>query len=70
MTFYFLFFWFLGVCRLSTSVKGIHREGNNLFFENNVLNQIHFICGGGVQLFWSAFDMPMTVVPLKAALGL
>ena len=29
---------------------------------------IHFIWG--VQLFWAAFDMPMTVVPLKDALGL
>ena len=25
---------------------------------------------GGVQLFWAAFDMPVTVVPLKVALGL
>ena len=25
---------------------------------------------GGVQLFWAAFDIPMTVVPLKVALGL
>ena len=24
----------------------------------------------GVQLFWAAFDLPMTVVPLKVALGL
>ena len=23
----------------------------------------------GVQLFWAAFDMPVTVVPLKVALG-
>ena len=28
-----------------------------------------FTLGGGVQLFWTAFDMPMTVVPLKVALG-
>ena len=28
-----------------------------------------FTLGGVVQLFWAAFDMPMTVVPLKVALG-
>ena len=28
-----------------------------------------FTLGWGVQLFWAAFDMPMTVVPLKVALG-
>ena len=25
---------------------------------------------GWVQLFWAAFDMPITMVPLKFALGL
>ena len=29
-----------------------------------------FTLGGGDQLFWAAFDMPVTVVPLKVALGL
>ena len=28
-----------------------------------------FTLGGAVQLFWSAFDMPVTGVPLKVALG-
>ena len=28
-----------------------------------------FTLGGGVQLFWAAFDMPVAVVPLKVALG-
>ena len=28
-----------------------------------------FTLGGWVQLFWTAFDMPMTVVPLEVALG-
>ena len=28
-----------------------------------------FTLDGGFQLFWAAFDMPMTVVPLKVALG-
>ena len=29
-----------------------------------------FTLDGWVQLFWAVFDMPMTVVPLKVALGL
>ena len=29
-----------------------------------------FTLDGWVQLFWAAFDMPMTVVKLKVALGL
>ena len=29
-----------------------------------------FTLDRGVQLFWAAFDMPMTVLPLKVALGL
>ena len=29
-----------------------------------------FTLEGGFQLFWAAFDLPMTVVPLKVALGL
>ena len=28
-----------------------------------------FTLGGAVQLFWAAFDMPVTGVPLKVALG-
>ena len=28
-----------------------------------------FTLDGVVQLFWAAFDMPMTGVPLKVALG-
>ena len=28
-----------------------------------------FTLGGRVQLFWTAFDMPMTGVPLEVALG-
>ena len=34
-----------------------------------VANSI-FTLDGGFQLFWAAFDLPMTVVPLKVALGL
>ena len=29
-----------------------------------------FTLGGGVQLFREAFDIPVTVVPLKVGLGL
>ena len=29
-----------------------------------------FTLYGGFPLFWAAFDLPMTVVPLKVALGL
>ena len=28
-----------------------------------------FTSGGWVQLFWTAFDMPVTVEPLKVELG-
>ena len=28
-----------------------------------------FTLDGGIQLFWAAFDMPVTGVPLKVALG-
>ena len=56
------------------SVKEIHWEGNNLFFENHFFKQMAvdhsiFTLDGGVQLFWAAFVMPVTVVPLKVALG-
>ena len=29
-----------------------------------------FTLDGGFQWFWATFDLPMTVVPLKVALGL
>ena len=29
-----------------------------------------FTLDGGFELFWAAFDLSMTVVPLKVALGL
>ena len=56
------------------SVKGIHREGINLFFENNLFltngcNLLNIQFRWGIQLFWVAFDMHVTVVPLKVALG-
>ena len=52
-------------------MKGLHPEGNNSFFKQMaVACSIFTLGGGGVQLFWAAFDMPVTVVPLKVALGL
>ena len=29
-----------------------------------------FTLDRGIQLFWAALDLPMTVVPLKVAIGL
>ena len=52
---------------------GIHPEDNNLFkkfFKQMAVARSIFTLDGVVQLFWAAFDMPMTVVPLKVALGL
>ena len=51
---------------------GIHPEGNNLFL--NFFKEMGVACSvftldGVVQLFWVAFDMAMTGVPLKVALG-
>ena len=59
----------------SMSAKGLYPEGNNLFFEEKkffkqmAVARSIFTLGGAVQLFWAAFDMPMTGVPLKVALG-
>ena len=42
----------------------------NIFFRKMApADPIFTLDGGGVQLFWAAFDMPMTGVPLKVALG-
>ena len=48
-------------------MKGIQPDGNNLFL--NFLKTNGCSLDGGVQLFWVSFDMPVTVVPLKVALG-
>ena len=57
------------------SVKGIHWEGNNSFFENNSFKQMAvarsiFTLDGGVQLIWAAFGPTLAVIPLKVTLGL
>ena len=41
-----------------------------LFSKTVLAEPIFTLGGGGVQLFWAAFDMPVTVVPLKVALEL
>ena len=60
--------------RLSVSAKGLHLEGNNLFFGFFFFKQMAvarsiFTLDGGFQLFCAAFDMPITGVALKVALG-
>ena len=53
-------------------VKGLNPEGNNLFqfvFKQMAVARSIFTLGGRVQLFWTAFDMPVTGVPLEVALG-
>ena len=42
----------------------------NIFFRKTALADPIFILDDGFQLFWEAFDMLMTVSPLKVALGL
>ena len=39
------------------------------FFKQIAVAHSIFTLGGGVQLFWAAFDMPMTGIPLTVALG-
>ena len=56
-------------------MKGIYWEGNNLFFEDFFFKQMAvghsiFTLDGEFQLYWAAFDLPMSVVPLKVSLGL
>ena len=41
-----------------------------IFFKKMAVARSVFTLDGVVQVFWAAFDMPMTVVPLKVALGL
>ena len=40
-----------------------------LFFKQMAVAHSIFTLDGGFQLFWAAFDLLMTVVPLKVALG-
>ena len=42
----------------------------NIFFRKTALADPIFTLDGGFKLFWAAFDIPVTVVPLKVALGL
>ena len=49
-------------------MKGLHPEGNNSFFLTNGCSSLNIHFRWGVQLFWAAIDMPVTVVPLKVAI--
>ena len=40
-----------------------------IFFKQMAVARSIFTLDGWVQLFWAAFDMPVTVVPLKVELG-
>ena len=42
---------------------------NIVFFKQMAVACSIFTLGGWVQLFWTAFDMPVTGVPLEVALG-
>ena len=59
----------------SVSAKGLHPDSNNLFFGNfccckqMAVARSIFTLGGGFQLFCAAFDMPVTGVALRVALG-
>ena len=50
-------------------MKGIYWEGNNFFFKQMAVAHSMFTLDGGVQLFWTAVDLILAVVPLKVALG-
>ena len=53
--------------------KKYPRKSENLrkycFFKQMAVARSIFTLGGWVQLFWTAFDMPMKGVPLEVALG-
>ena len=53
------------------SVKGLqlHPDSNNFFCKQIVVAHSIFTLDGGFSLFWADFDMLVTVVPLKVALG-
>ena len=42
---------------------------SGIFFKEMAVARSIFTLGGQVQLFWTAFDLMFTVVPLKVALG-
>ena len=58
--------------RPSASRKGLTPRRQQFVFKkkNTQMTVAHsiFTLGGQVQLFWTAFDLPVTVVPLKVAL--
>ena len=55
---------------LKKKIPKICEEFRKYFFRKTALADPIFTLDGGFQLFQAAFDLPMTVVPLKVALGL
>ena len=43
---------------------------SSIFFKQMAVAHLIFTLDGGFQLFWAAFVLPMTVVPLNVAFGL
>ena len=56
--------------RRAYTQKATIRFLKNFFCKQMAVALSIFTLDGAVQLFWAAFDMPMTVVPLRVALGL
>ena len=55
------------------SARAVFLKNNSkflIFFKQMAVAHSIFTLDGGFQLFWAAFDLPMTVVPLKVALRL
>ena len=44
--------------------------GKKIFFKQMAVAHSIFTLDGGFQLFWAGFDLSVTVVPIKVALGL
>ena len=50
--------------------KFVKNLENVFFFQKTAIADTIFILVVGFELFWAAFDLLVTVVPLKVALGL
>ena len=49
--------------------EGLIPRMQQFFFKTNGCSSLHIHLRWKVQLFWTAFDMPVIGVPLKVALG-
>ena len=60
----------MGACTCTMAVFLTNKKSQEtLFFKQMAVAHSIFTLDGWVQLFWAAFDMRMTGVPLKVALG-